>query len=574
MGRIRIGDLLLSRGLATEEQISAALITQRDTKERLGSVLVRTGVVSEHNLLSALSELLDTPIWDLEDYPPSAELLSLIPAETCAKYSLLPVKLNWDSLLVAMLDVDDIEAVDLLAHLTKKHIKPVLVSEAQLMKTLLEVVGEPDLVGGFVDKALEIVGESRNVEFEEAVITEEGTAPVINLVNQIMAEAISMKASDVHLEPRESRVDVRFRMDGLLHVVKSFPPKLLSMVVARIKIMAELDMVENRMPQDGRFTAIFDGKRIDVRVSVLPNRHGQRIVMRILDGSVASRQLEELGFSDENSSRFRDLINTPYGMVLVTGPTGSGKTTTLYASVNQLRDSTKNIMTCEDPIEYDIDGVNQSQINERVGLTFASQLRAMLRQDPDVVLVGEIRDLETLQTAVRASMTGHLVLSTLHCNDAIGALPRLFDMGAEPYMLSTSLLGVTAQRLIRRLCPDCREETEPTDGVRAIFKEYAPGIRPRTYRRVGCSLCHQIGIKGRIGVHEVISVTPELSSAIANRAPVEVLNAIVARMGIQSLREDTLQKVALGETSIDEAKRLLAFPLSHAAEPQTLRLVA
>jgi type IV pilus assembly protein PilB len=571
--RIRIGDLLLSKGLASEAEIQAALAIQKKTRERLGAVLVNSGVVSEFDLLTALSELLDTPIWDLVSEPPTDEVLALVPSEICAKYCLLPVKLNCDSLLVAMLDVDDLDAIDALAHVTKKHIKPVLVSEAQLSRSLLEFVGEPDLVGGFVDKALEIVADSHK-SFDDVVVSVEDTAPVINLVNQIMAEAIGLNASDVHMEPRESRVDVRFRMDGLLHVVKSFPTKLLPMVVARIKIMAELDIVENRLPQDGRFTAKFNGKNIDVRVSVLPNSHGQRIVLRILDGSVSSRQLEDLGFSTENGNRFRDLINTPYGMVLVTGPTGSGKTTTLYASINQLRDSTKNIMTCEDPIEYNIDGINQSQIHEKIGLSFAAQLRAMLRQDPDVVLVGEIRDTETLETAIRASMTGHLVLSTLHCNDAIGALPRMFDMGAEPYLLSTSLLGVTAQRLIRRLCPGCREEIEPSEEVLAIFQQFGGNLEPRSFRRVGCSLCNQIGIKGRIGIHEVITMTPELSSAIASRAPVEELNRIVAKLGYTSLREDALRQVSSGETSIEEAKRLLAFGTTAQTSSQALQIAA
>lgn len=573
MPRVRIGDLLLSKGLATEAQIEAALETQKRTRERLGAVLVSSGVVSEFDLLSALAELLDTPIWDLVLDPPTDEVLALVPSEICAKHSLLPVKLNCDSLLVAMLDVDDIEAIDALAHVTKKHIKPVLVSEAQLSRSLLEFVGEPDLVGGFVDKALEIVADSQR-NYDDTVLSVEDTAPVVNLVNQIMAEAIGMNASDVHMEPRESRVDVRFRMDGLLHVVKSFPTKLLPMVVARIKIMAELDIVENRMPQEGRFTAKFNGKNIDVRVSVLPNNHGQRIVLRILDGSVSSRQLEDLGFSTENGNRFRELINTPYGMVLVTGPTGSGKTTTLYASINQLKDSTKNIMTCEDPIEYNVDGINQSQINEKIGLSFAAQLRAMLRQDPDVVLVGEIRDSETLETAVRASMTGHLVLSTLHCNDAIGALPRMFDMGAEPYLLSTSLLGVTAQRLIRRLCPECREEIEPTEEVLSTFEQFAPGLQARSFRRVGCSFCNQIGIRGRIGVHEVITMTPELSSGVAARAPVEELTRIVTKLGYTSLREDALARVASGETSLEEAKRLLAFVVASPASARVPRLAA
>jgi type IV pilus assembly protein PilB len=379
--------------------------------------------------------------------------------------------------------------------------------------------------------------------------------PIVNLVNNLLSEAIRAGASDVHIEPRSERVDVRYRIDGQMKKVSEIPQALLPMITTRLKIMAEIDIVEFRVPQDGRVTVQIDGRQVDLRVSVLPNYHGQRIVLRILDQSKSLKSLNEIGFRDRDLHLFRSLVRKPYGMFLVTGPTGSGKTTTLYAALAELREVTNNIMTCEDPIEYDIDGINQSQVNEKVGLTFASQLRATLRQDPDIILVGEIRDGETAQTAMRAAMTGHLVLTTLHCNDAASAIPRLLDMDIDPFLLSTSLIGVMSQRLLRVLCPHCKDE-EIADGEdRALLEAYGFAAEPVGIPK-GCAMCSGTGYKGRAPVHEIMPVTPALARMIAEREPVESLRKAAGFVGMQ---EEAIEMALAGLTSLAEAQRVVFF---------------
>ena len=558
-GLSRIGDHLVDRQLVTAEDLDKALATQLNTGERLGAVLIRQGSVSEDDLLAALANLLDTSLWDLAELPPSEEALALVPVVECARRKVVPVAVEDGVLLLAMTDVIDIEALDSIAVRLEMPVKPVLVSERALTRALGNLTGLGDM-GELVSRALEVVKDSDIGPYEDRLITAEDTAPVMSLVNHLILDAIAMQASDVHIEPCRDRVEVRVRMDGHLHTMREFPTRLLSTVVARLKIMAELDITESRRPQDGRFSVRLDKRSIDVRVSVLSTFYGQRVVMRILDVSVASRSLEDLGFTSQNEAMFKELISRPYGMILVTGPTGSGKTTTLYSALNEIKDSSRNFMTCEDPIEYDMDGVAQSQINEKAGLTFPSQLRAILRQDPDVVLVGEIRDVETAQTAIRASVTGHLVLSTLHCNDAIGALPRLFDMGAEPFMLSTSLVGVVAQRLIRVLCPACKKKDAPTSQEVAIWNRYdLSGDLKKVWRPSGCKQCFGVGYRGRAGVHEVLAVTPELASKIADRASFTSLATTAQKYGYRPMQADTLLRVKTGQTSFEEARRVLAF---------------
>ncbi|MBS1707594.1 MAG: Flp pilus assembly complex ATPase component TadA [Armatimonadetes bacterium] len=560
MKRVRIGDLLVENGLVTPDDVTRALEVQKETREPLGAIFLRLGLVSETDLLEALSELLQIPVWDLQGCPPTAEALECVPQNVCQQFKAVPVHCLGDDLYVAMANVDDVAASDAMAQIAKKRIKPVLVRKSQL-DTYLGTVAPEALgqVDDLVSRALEIAADHSVEDDDESILTIEGTAPVISLVNQIIAQAIVLKASDIHIEPRRDRVDVRYRIDGLMHEAQNFPPKLHPMVVARIKIMGELDIVENRLPQDGHLTAKLENRSVDIRVSLLPNRHGSRVVMRIMDSSAMSLSLEDLGFSDVNLNTWRGLIDNPYGLLLVTGPTGSGKTTTLYSAMKTIAGPTRNIMTCEDPIECDLDGVNQSQVNERIGLTFARQLRAILRQDPDVVLVGEIRDAETLQTAIRASMTGHLVLSTLHCNDAIGALPRIFDMGAEPYLLSTSLLGVVAQRLVRKLCPNCREEAPVSAEDAALIQHYLGQSPSHLWSAKGCQACAGIGFKGRTGVHEIFRITQGVASHIARRATIEEITAQARRDGMVTIQEDALNKVLSGVTSIAEARRLVAF---------------
>jgi type II secretory ATPase GspE/PulE/Tfp pilus assembly ATPase PilB-like protein len=394
---------------------------------------------------------------------------------------------------------------------------------------------------------------------ESSVATEAEMRPVVGLINEILTEAIRMRASDIHLEPRKDRVEFRYRVDGQLQRMHEIPSKLQAALITRIKIMSQLDIVEYRVPQDGRMGYSVDGRMIDLRVSVLPNYYGQRIVMRILDRSQTLRQMVELGLSEHNMELFDDIIHKPYGLVLVTGPTGSGKTTTLYGVLNRLKDSTNNIMTCEDPVEYDIDGVNQSHVNEKVGLTFAAQLRAILRQDPDIVLVGEIRDKETAETAIRAALTGHLVLSTLHCNDAASAIPRLMDMGIEPFLLSTAVIGITGQRLARILCKHCKEQYSPSaDDVR-LFDQQLHGNLPLIWRPVGCAKCNNTGYSGRMGIHEVLPVTSDVQRAIAGCETTDTLRTLGAEYGYLPMQHDVINRVLAGDTSLNEARRLVFF---------------
>ncbi len=567
--RIRIGELLVEHGLVTTDDVATALESQKASPAPLGTVFVRLGMISESDLLEMLSELLDIPVWDLESCPPTEEALACVPQSVWMQHKAVPVHVLGDELLVAMSNVDDVEASDAFAQISKKVVKPALVRQAQI-EAFLGAHRHEEAVEDLVSRALEVVTCNVTELPDETDLTVEATAPVVSLVNQIITEAIALRASDVHIEPRLDRVDVRFRLDGLMQDIKSFPSKLHRMVVARIKIMAELDIVETRLPQDGHFTARLDGRQADIRISVLPNLHGARVVLRIMDGSNAVRSFDDLGLSATNLSNWHGLLENPYGLILVTGPTGSGKTTTLYTALGALATTERNVMTCEDPVECDLERINQSQVNDKIGLTFARQLRAILRQDPDVILVGEIRDSETLQTAIRASMTGHLVLSTLHCNDAVGALPRLFDMGAEPFLLSTSLLGVLAQRLVRKLCPQCRYEVPLSSEEAEMFHRNSGSAPDTVWVADGCPACAQVGFKGRTGVHELFVLNPETASLIARRATIEEITAAVAKQGMVSIQQDALEKVSAGVTSVAEAKRLVAFTAGK-KEPKVLQ---
>jgi type IV pilus assembly protein PilB len=474
-----------------------------------------------------------------------------------------------------MQNPNDLEAIDLVRNLTGLRVEPVLPDRERLLKTIEMNYGghqvnetiDTLVIGAFKDaRGIRGGKEGHNLDDEEDNY-------IISLVNQLLSDAIRMGASDVHVEPRLDKVEIRYRIDGQLQKVRELPGDLLPMVVTRLKIMAELDIVEFRVPQDGRVAAVIDGRDVDMRISVLPNHHGQRIVMRILDKSVSLKTMEQLGFTDRNLQTFRTLIRKPYGMILVTGPTGSGKTTTLYASLMELRKITNNIMTCEDPVEYELSGINQSQVHEKVGLTFSVQLRAILRQDPDIILVGEIRDGETAETALRASMTGHLVLSTLHCNDSPSAVPRLLDMDVDPFLLSTSLIGVMSQRLLRVLCPHCRIQREPNDEEAAILHHHMAGMRedpefafavdrgilPSIFEAKGCAACSGKGYKGRTSVHEIMAVTGEVAKKIGERAQIDELRASAHRYGYKPMYEEAMKLVLEGKTSLEEATRVVFF---------------
>lgn len=562
-----MGEILLSHKVITQEQLNAALEEQKVHPRPLGRILVNLGFLTDKLLLQALSAQKGVSAWHLDMDAPHPAALAKLSQQVCREYCVLPVRVQGDLLVLAMKDPDDIGSIELVRNITGMRIDPVMAEEGRLIRTIEDSfqsiegeVANSRSVDTMVKKALEDFSSAEFSKVEKSDLAEDATKPVVSLVNQIVLEAISKKASDVHIEPMYDRIDVRYRIDGQLVSVMSLPVKLGPMLSTRVKIMSGIDIVETRIPQDGRISAELSNKEVDLRVSVLPSYFGPRIVMRVLDQAVGVRKLDELGFESNNYRMFRSLIERPYGLFLVTGPTGSGKTTTLYASLNELRTGRNNIMTCEDPVEYLIDGVNQSQVNEKVGLTFAAQLRAVLRQDPDVVLVGEIRDQETAQTAIRASMTGHMVLSTLHTNDAPSAIPRLKDMGIDPFLLSTSLIGVMSQRLLRVLCPCCKQEVKPTaDELEVLSSVFHAHNVNSVYRAIGCDSCFGTGYKGRLAVHELMPVVHDVSRLIAEQAPVEAIRQEAFFYGYKPMQEDALRRIVEGQTSVQEAKRLIAF---------------
>jgi type IV pilus assembly protein PilB len=555
--------MLLRRRLITEEQLEGALQAQRTMPLPLGAILIRQGHLTEESLLGAMADYANVRPWRLDLNPPTPEALEKLSGEVCHTNRILPVAVRGETLVIATADPDDIEVMDLARYATRMAIEPVLADRERLLKAIETAYGRSTPVEDLVDQALKDFQVEAKKDREPATLTEADTRPVVGLVNQILADAIRMMASDIHIEPRADRIEVRFRVDGQLKKVREIPPDLLPMLTTRIKIMSDLDIVEFRIPQDGRVAVTIDNRKVDIRISILPSHHGQRIVMRVLDKAHSLKRLEDSGFTNRNLDLFRSLVRKPYGLFLVTGPTGSGKTTTLYAALNELRDETNNVMTCEDPIEYELDGVNQSQVNEKVGLTFARQLRAILRQDPDIVLVGEIRDAETAETAVRASITGHMVLSTLHCNDAPSAVPRLIDMGVDPFMLSTSLVGAMSQRLIRRICPACRAARRPTTAEADLLRAYGHDFVPEIFEPKGCLSCNGTGFRGRQAVHEIMPVVPSVARMIGTHQDLASVTEEARLHGYSSMQERALELVLLGHTSLDEARRVVFLDISH-----------
>ncbi len=564
--RMRLGELLLSLRLVNKKQLEQGLEVQKSNPAPLGSILVGLGFITEDQLLNALAAQMGVSPWRLDEQPPKLSAIARVSYSVARTYQVLPVEIRGDLLILAMRNPLDVDAIDLVHNMTGMRIEPVLVDSDRLVRCIEENYASARIESTNVDK---LVMEAIN-DFTPEAMADKGSdldakdpnsKPVVTLVNQIIGDAIRLGASDIHVEPRGKKVDVRFRVDGDLRKVREIPIAILPMLTTRLKIMAELDIVEFRLPQDGRFGVQIEGREVDLRVSVLPNHHGQRIVLRVLDKSNSLKKLPELGFSEDNLAVFRNLIQKPYGLLLVTGPTGSGKTTTLYSALGELRTERSNIMTCEDPIEYEIEGVNQSQVFEKVGLTFSTQLRAILRQDPDVILVGEIRDGETAQTAIRASMTGHMVLSTLHCNDAPSAVPRLLDMGTDPFLLSTSVIGVMSQRLIKKLCPHCKEMREAADFEMEALYTYLPELRIalpgkiELAQSIGCPKCDQSGYRGRTAVHEIMPITADVAKAISNRESLDVIKETAIAGGYRTMQHAAMRMVLNGETTVEEARR-------------------
>lgn len=493
---------------------------------------------------------------DLTEATIAARIVQMVPASLCRRHNVMPFDLVDNRLMLAMTDPRDIVAIDDVASVTGLRVEPVLTSEAAMVYALNRYLRSDEEL---TDLQAELISSTEDVEEEAAEI--EDDTPIVRFVNLIIAQAIADRASDIHIEPTAREVKVRYRIDGVLHEMQVADGAIKDGIVSRIKIMSDIDIAERRRPQDSRLSVLHAGRSVDVRVATLPTVWGEKVVMRILDHSASKMKIDDLGMSQANHERFTNAIAKPHGMVLVTGPTGSGKSTTLYTGVSHVSSPQINVITVEDPVELRLDGISQIQINPRAGLTFASALRSILRADPDVVLVGEIRDHETANISVEASLTGHLVLSTMHTNDAPSAMTRLTEIGVEPFLVGTAVTCVVAQRLARRLCPRCKQRyTEDLNLARAVGLPGADraSSAPELYRAAGCSFCANTGYRGRIALHEVMPVSEEIEHLVVERRPASDIRAVAMRQGMVPLREDGLHKVLAGLTTIEEVLRVAA----------------
>ncbi|MGE0393332.1 MAG: type IV-A pilus assembly ATPase PilB [Vicinamibacterales bacterium] len=574
---VRIGELLLKEQRITSEQLQEALACQRRDGGKLGLNLIRLGYVTEDEITSLLSRQYGVPSIALSQFEIDPAVVTLLSAETAQKYQVVPLARAGMTLTIAMTDPTNVFALDDIKFMTGYHVEPVVASESAVLAALdryyasgkpavhgsaaLDVASRTleDLPAPGSDDDVEVIDDYEEISVE-ALARQGEEAPVIKLVNMLLLSAIQKGASDIHIEPYEREVRIRYRVDGILYNIMQPPMKFRDAIISRVKIMAKLDIAEKRLPQDGRIKIRFQehgqSKDIDFRVSILPTLFGEKVVMRLLDRDKLMLDMTKLGFEPESLARYEAAIARPWGMVLVTGPTGSGKTNTLYSSISKLNSSETNIMTAEDPVEFNIPGVNQVQVREQIGLTFAAALRSFLRQDPNIILVGEIRDFETAEIGVKAALTGHLVLSTLHTNDAPSTVNRLMNMGIEPFLVASSLNLVCAQRLVRRICPHCAEaEPMPVPAlIQAGFTaEDARTVVPRKGR--GCDACTQTGYRGRIGLYEVMEIADDLRELILVGASGHELRRKALDGGMISLRSSGLRKVRDGITTLDEVLR-------------------
>ena len=555
--KIRIGDLLIEHKVISQEQLNAALADQKKSGRKLGRVLIESGYLTEDQLLDFLSRQLNIPYIELKRYQVKPEVVRLIPEVHARRFRVLALEDARDALLIGMADPTDIFAYDELTRVLRRPIKLAVVREADLLKTIDIMYRRTAEISGL---ALELEQEMSAYDVDlGALASAEGLtdAPVVKLLQTVFEDAIQVNASDIHIEPDEKELRIRFRQDGVLRVQTTAERKIASALVSRLKLMAGLDISEKRLPQDGRFNVRVRDKSIDVRLSTMPVQYGESAVMRLLNQSSGILDLEQLGLPADLLVRVRRLINHPHGMLLVTGPTGSGKTTTLYGALKELNKPANKIITVEDPIEYRLHGINQVQVNPKIELTFARVLRSVLRQDPDIILVGEMRDQETAEIGLRAAMTGHLVLSTLHTNDAISTVARLLDMDAAPFLIAASLRGILAQRLVRRVCDACAEPVELEPGQAVIAREElgAAFATAQFKRGRGCTYCNHSGYQGRIGVYELVEIDDSMAASLHHGDPVAFGEAVRAQPGYQSLRQSAMQLAARGQTTMDQVLR-------------------
>src|SRR2546425_5889183 len=562
----RLGDLLVADGLISPDQLLRALAEQKGTSEKLGSVLLRLNLLTEEQLIGFLSRQYGIPSITLSQLDVESEVLRLVPAAIAKKYEVLPVKRVEGTLTLAMADPTNVFALDDVAFMTNLQILPVVAPQAAIRKAIDRAYEASQ--SSMSEMLTEITGDAANVEVLEGEAEGAGVdvfelkesadeAPVVKLVNMVLVDAIRKGASDLHWEPYEKHFRIRFRIDGVLHEMLSPPKRLEPAIISRLKIMSNLDISERRVPQDGRIKLRFGSKEIDFRVSILPTIFGEKAVLRILDKESLQLDMTKLGFDTWSYEKFSHAIHQPYGMVLITGPTGSGKTTTLYSAISTINSPEHNIMTAEDPVEYNLKGVNQVQVNEGVGRSFAAVLRSFLRQDPDVILVGETRDLETAQISIRAALTGHLVFTTLHTNDCPSTVARLFDMGIQPFLLSSALLVILAQRLGRRICKECKQPVEGKEEDLVPYGHVPQGLNNVTfYRGKGCPTCNFTGMKGRAAIYEVMAVSEALRDMILKNAATADIREQAQKDGMKTLRQSGLMKVLEGTTTVEEVLRV------------------
>ncbi len=550
---MKLGDLLVYAGKITDEQLKESLNEQKKSYKRLGEVLVNKGFVTEKDIIEVLEFQLGIPHVDLEKYSIDPNIAKMIPENLARRYELIALDKKRDYLIVAMVDPLNIFAIDDIKISTGYEIQPVI-SDKKYIINAIEKYYKEETTKKLLEEFEDSYYTSEIEEIAEEELLDVNSAPVVKLVNSIISQAVKMKSSDIHIEPFANEIKVRFRIDGDLQEIMILPKKSLSAIITRVKIMGKMDIAEKRVPQDGRIESIIQGKEIDMRISTLPTVYGEKIVIRLLDRSSFMYSKEELGFVPSDLKIVNKIMKQPYGIILVTGPTGSGKTTTLYTVLRELNSPEKNIITVEDPVEYKLQGINQVQVNNKAGLTFASGLRSILRQDPDIIMVGEIRDSETAQIAVRAAITGHLVLSTLHTNDTASSIARLVDMGIEPYLISSAVIGILSQRLVKRLCNNCKIPYEANSTEKAIL-----GINTNEnlvlYKGKGCNNCNN-GYKGRTAIHEVMPIDEEIRELIDRRATTDEIKNTAIKKGMTTLLDKVNQLALDGTTTIDEVLRV------------------
>ena len=558
----KLGELLVSLGIITQQQLQQSLEQQKKTGQKLGEVLLNLGFVDEELLFAVLAKQFNIPYVSVSEYGEIPQnVLSLVPERIIKTFQLIPIEYdkNTNTITIAMSDPLDLYAIDTLKELTKCNIKVVVSKKNEILDAINKYYEKKESIEEVEKKAESEFesGEAKVVEEEETaeLKVEADAAPVVKAVNYIIEEALNHKVSDILVEPQEKQIRIRYKIDGIFHDQKPLPKKLLQSVVARIKVMGKIDITERRKPQDGRIRITYNGKPINLRISVVPTAHGEKVCIRIIDAQALTLPLTELGFEEEQLQLFEHAIKQPYGMILVTGPTGSGKTTTLYSALNVLNNPDVNIMTVEDPVEAVLYGTNQVNVNEKVGLTFAAALRAFLRQDPDIIMVGEIRDKETIEIAINAALTGHLVFSTLHTNDAPSAITRLINMGVEPFLIASTLTLVISQKLVRKVCNNCRKQ------YKVSLQQLIPlGVTPEMvknqreviiYKGEGCNKC-QGGYKGRIGIFEVLDCNESIKELILKKATHFEIKQVARQNGMLTLREAALKKLLAGITTVEE----------------------